>query len=229
MYDDFSSSMKKADLKLRIDQYVNELAEDGCVLHPISSSKKNIAQSVWGKAWVKSLIQFDYYGLRLAPGRSLLRQGCVIDLKVEEGCVRAKIVAHELLDITLRVAPLCEEKQQDLQDLCSQSANSWISLVKGDIPENLLISLCDKDSGLFPLPDEWNAICPCDDWADVCSHAAAVLYALGVWLDDHPDSLFVLRGIDPRTLIPSVEKMDELQSSAEEDADWESIFQCNLS
>lgn len=36
----------------------------------------------------------------------------------------------------------------------------------------------------------------------MCKHAAAALYAFGVMLDDQPELLFTLRGIDASVLIP---------------------------
>lgn len=44
--------------------------------------------------------------------------------------------------------------------------------------------------------------CSCPDWADLCKHAAAVLYAFGVMLDKQPELLFTLRGMDSSVLIP---------------------------
>lgn len=79
---------------------------------------------------------------------------------------------------------------------------SWIDLLKGNLSPELLRILCDPESGLFPRPEEWRFSCSCPDWADLCKHAAAVLYAFGVMLDDQPELLFMLRGIDASILIP---------------------------
>lgn len=43
--------------------------------------------------------------------------------------------------------------------------------------------------------------CSCPDWADLCKHLAAVLYGVGARLDDRPELLFQLRGVDPQELI----------------------------
>lgn len=53
----------------------------------------------------------------------------------------------------------------------------------------------DKN-GLFPTLDEIEFTCTCPDWASLCKHSAAVLYAIGSILDQEPLVLFQLRGID---------------------------------
>ena len=41
-----------------------------------------------------------------------------------------------------------------------------------------------------------NLACSCPDLAEMCKHVSAVLYAIGARLDEKPQLLFVLRGVD---------------------------------
>ncbi len=59
----------------------------------------------------------------------------------------------------------------------------------------------DRKDGLFPGPGEIKIDCSCPDWAGLCKHLAAVLYGVGVRLDDAPELLFKLRGVDHHELI----------------------------
>ena len=43
--------------------------------------------------------------------------------------------------------------------------------------------------------------CSCPDWATMCKHVAAVLYGVGSRLDNRPELLFLLRGVDAEELI----------------------------
>ena len=61
--------------------------------------------------------------------------------------------------------------------------------------------MTDRDRGLFPKPGEIKLDCSCPDWATMCKHVASVLYGVGSRLDDHPESLFLLRGVDTAELI----------------------------
>ena len=59
----------------------------------------------------------------------------------------------------------------------------------------------DRKEGLFPLPGEMSFTCSCPDSARMCKHVAAVLYGIGARLDDKPELLFTLRGVDHEELI----------------------------
>jgi uncharacterized Zn finger protein len=43
--------------------------------------------------------------------------------------------------------------------------------------------------------------CSCPDWADMCKHVAAALYGVGARLDQRPQLLFELRGVDENELL----------------------------
>ena len=59
----------------------------------------------------------------------------------------------------------------------------------------------DRKKGLFPLPREISLKCSCPDWAVMCKHVAAVLYGVGARLDERPELLFLLRGLDHEELV----------------------------
>ena len=59
----------------------------------------------------------------------------------------------------------------------------------------------DREHGLFPTPREISMSCTCPDWAVMCKHVAAVLYGVGARLDESPELLFLLRGVNHEELI----------------------------
>jgi uncharacterized Zn finger protein len=61
--------------------------------------------------------------------------------------------------------------------------------------------VCHRENGLFPLPGEIKFECDCPDWAVMCKHVAAVLYGVGARLDQSPEQLFRLRGVDHEELV----------------------------
>ena len=61
--------------------------------------------------------------------------------------------------------------------------------------------ITDRDSGLFPAPSEIEKSCSCPDWAGLCKHLAAALYGIGARLDEKPELLFLLRGVDHTELL----------------------------
>jgi len=68
------------------------------------------------------------------------------------------------------------------------------ALMAGKFPAELAEVLKAKGKGLFPSPKELHIRCSCPDYATLCKHAAAVLYGIGVRLDEKPELFFTLRG-----------------------------------
>ena len=167
--------LKREDLRKRAKEKAAELAAEGMELRPVTVSGRTLAKRFWGKEWMKSLSACEVYGMRLAPGRTYLRYGCVLDLKTVPGRIDALVMGEHLYEVCIQASPPDEEA---------------------------LARLCAPEGGLFPAPEEWRFSCSCPDWADLCKHAAAVLYAFGVMLDKQPELLFTLRGMDSSVLIP---------------------------
>lgn len=65
--------------------------------------------------------------------------------------------------------------------------------------------ICRRDEGLFPRPSEIRFSCSCPDFADMCKHVAAVLYGVGVRLDENPELLFRLRAVNENDLLAHLE------------------------
>lgn len=194
-----------ADLEKLAEKRRAELMADGVELHPVVSRTRKLAGSFWGSAWMRHLACCEAGGLCLAPGRTLLRHGCVLDVRVSQGDVQALVSAEELYEIELRLSPPDEERVESLSTLCCGHIDSLISLLEGRLEPTLLQRLCHAEYGLLPDAADWRMRCSCPDWAEPCPHAAAVMYAVGVLLDTQPELLFVLRGINPEQLIRSPE------------------------
>ena len=70
----------------------------------------------------------------------------------------------------------------------------------GEFPKELQDLFTAKE-GLFPSPSEIKFHCDCPDGAYLCKHVAAVMYGIGIRLDQKPLLLFELRGLDPKSLV----------------------------
>jgi uncharacterized Zn finger protein len=62
------------------------------MLSPVAASRGAIAKSFWGKAWCRNLERYSDYSNRLPRGRTYLRNGSVIDLKIGPGEVTAQVI-----------------------------------------------------------------------------------------------------------------------------------------
>lgn len=200
--------MRVAELKALAQERLSRLREEGAEPTPVHGRGKALAEHFWGQAWMRHLARCEAGGLCLAPGRSLLRNGCVLDVKLQPGEIHALISAEELYEVHLRIRPLDDERTEELCRQCCGRIESLVSLMEGRLDDAVLTVLCDAETGLLPEPADWHMFCECPDWTEPCAHAAAAVYATGVLIDADPSLLFLLRGVDPASLIRTPELAD---------------------
>ncbi len=198
---DESPRLRVADLERLAAARREQLTAEGRQLHPVVARSRRLATHFWGSAWMRHLSVCESAGWSLAPGRTLLRHGCVLDIRVAPGVAEALVSADELYEIQLRLTPPAAERVDALAGLCAGKIDSLLSLLEGRVDETLLQQLCDPVNGLLPDARDWRISCSCPDWSEPCPHAAAVMYALGVLLDAQPELLFILRSVDPDALL----------------------------
>ena len=85
--------------------------------------------------------------------------------------------------------------------IAPEQSTSLVELLQGRLAKGVMDRVCRKGDGLFPSPQEIKLSCSCPDWADMCKHVAAALYGVGARLDEKPQLLFVLRGVDENELL----------------------------
>lgn len=213
MHEDFQPRLKASDLEERAAKRLAELQAEGIPLRPVVNKTRKLAKNFWGAAWMKQLAHCESGGMCLAPGRTLLRHSCVLHVDVEPCSISALISAEELYEVEVRLAPLDEERLEELAACCTGRIDSLLSLLNGKTDEAVLKQLCHPETGLLPTPEDWSMSCTCPDWAEPCPHAAAAIYAVGSLIDEDPALLFTLRGISPEHLIASPTPPVELNTA----------------
>ena len=108
-----------------------------------------------------------------------------------------------LYNVTVKISELPADRWEVLRGRCAGQIGSLIELLQGRLSDGAMAVVTDRAEGLFPQPKEIKLHCDCPDWANMCKHVAAVLYGVGVRLDDHPELLFLLRGVNHDDLITS--------------------------
>jgi len=165
------------------------------------SHRTKIATSFWGRAWCDHLESLGDYGNRLPRGRSYVRNGSVLHLSIETGKITALVQGAELYEQTILIEPLAAARWKRLKDRCRGGVGSFIELLQGKISDEIMGLVTDPADGIFPKLKEIKLDCSCPDWATLCKHLAAILYGVGAKLDQQPELLFKLRGVDHRELI----------------------------
>lgn len=223
MCDDFTPRLKAADLQKLAQQRMAELQAEGEELTPVINTTRKLATHFWGSAWMKQLAHCESGGMCLAPGRTLLRHGCVLDIRIGPCSIRALVSAEELYEVTLKLAPPDAEQLDLLATSCGQHIDSLLSLLEGRMDTAVLQQLCHPETGLLPTPADWHMHCTCPDWAEPCPHAAAAIYAAGCLIDKSPELLFTLRGITPDSLLEAPRQPQSLDTTQ-----LKNIFQIDL-
>lgn len=169
----------------------------------IAHRKRQLAITFWGKAWADNLERYADLANRLPRGRTYLRNGSVLDLRIAGGTIEAYVAGSELYRVTIGIAPLARTRWRGLVARCTGRIGSLVGLLRGELSDDVLAVLTSAKDGLFPEPREMALDCSCPDWAEVCKHVAAVLYGVGIRLDTRPDLFFVLRKVDQAELVSS--------------------------
>jgi uncharacterized Zn finger protein len=177
---------------------------EGRELQPVEIvTGRKLAKTFWGVAWCDNLERYSDYSNRLPRGRTYLRNGSVIDLRIEPGTVRALVSGSEIYEVEISVTPLAARSWRALCTECAGGIDSLVELLQGQFSKGVMEVLCRARGGMFPDPRQISMSCSCPDWATMCKHVAAVLYGVGVRLDAQPELLFTLRKVDHAELISS--------------------------
>jgi uncharacterized Zn finger protein len=217
-YDD--APVNKAALRAKVEQKLNRRRAEGETLEPLLPTvKKELCTTFWGQAWNKNLMHYADYESRMAPARTALRRGDVLGLQLRQGLATATVMGLDLYEVQVRVKPLDSELWEEIKQDCAGQVGTLVELLSGQLSKAVMQRVTLPDCGLFPSPSEIKSSCSCPDDARLCTHAAAVLYGVGIRLDADPALLFSLRAVEPMELIPSSATLavDALVSGAESD------------
>ncbi len=193
------SQPNAAELREKARASIASAQKKGRRYEPVVPVKKRgeLCETWWGRAWCANLEKYADYESRLDRGKSYVRSGAVIDLQIQSQRVEAKVQGRRRspYKVEVRIGRLPEENCQRIIERCNQKIESLEKFVSGEFPEELK-DVFTGDGGLFPTPKEISFNCSCPDWALMCKHVAAVLYAIGIRFDENPFYFFGLRGID---------------------------------
>ena len=204
-------------------------------IRPIYIEGRNIANTWWGKSWNRNLERYADYSNRIGRGRSYVRHGAVLDLRIEPGKVESLVQGSSSRPYTvnIKIKPINKNTWQKIVSACKGKLESFEELLSGKFPKALSEIFMAKGVGLFPSPKEIEFDCSCPDWANMCKHVAATLYGISARLDEDPGIFFTLRKVAINDLVAQAVK-DESQKLLSkagkkskriiEEADIENIF-----
>ena len=171
-------------------QTIARMRKKGANLSPVQLVGRTIARTFWGKAWCDNIESYRDFAYRLERGRSYVRSGAVIDLKISEGTVGALVIGsgRSPYEVVIRIDKMKKPDWDALVKRSSGKIASLMALAQGKLPKEMLEDFCNPETGLFPKPREIHFDCSCPDGASCCKHVAATLYGIGARLDARDDT-----------------------------------------
>lgn len=200
-YSGFRPYVPAAQRRAQAAREVAKRTKKGQTLSPVRIEGRNIASTFWGQAWCTNLEGYSDFENRLPRGRTYVRNGSVVNLKIEKGRIKALVSGSSLYEIQIDIAAHPKKNWLALKEQCAGKLGTLVELLQGKLSKAVMELVTDRDQGLFPKPREIKMQCSCPDYAGMCKHIAATMYGVGNRLDASPELLFVLRAVNHLELI----------------------------
>ena len=144
-------------------QTIARMRKKGANLSPVQLVGRTIARTFWGKAWCDNIESYRDFAYRLERGRSYVRSGAVIDLKISEGTVGALVIGsgRSPYEVVIRIDKMKKPDWDALVKRSSGKIASLMALAQGKLPKEMLEDFCNPETGLFPKPREIHFDCSC--------------------------------------------------------------------
>ena len=185
-----------AERRRKARRKMDQLRKRGMDIQPVEIEGRKIAKTFWGKAWCDHMESLGDFESRLPRGRTYVRNGSVCHLEIKKGRISAMVSGTSLYKIEVKIDTLPKAKWNRIKGKCLGQIGSLIELLQGSLSAGVMEVVTDRKGGLFPSASEIHLDCDCPDWAHLCKHLAAVLYGVGARLDERPELLFLLRGVN---------------------------------
>lgn len=216
---EFPRYVPVAEKYAKVQKKLQQLKKKDPNITPLILQGSKLVRTWWGMAWNKNLENYADYSNRISRGRSYIKNGCVLDFKINPGEVTSLVQGTMLqpYEVTIKIKPLSQDAWTEIKKQCEGKIESLQELIEGRFPKELDEVFTAKGKGLFPSPTEIKFGCNCLDWASMCKHVAATLYGVGVKLDDDPKLFFLLRQVEMDDLITQAvrDKSQHLLKKAE--------------
>ncbi|MDP4179427.1 MAG: SWIM zinc finger family protein, partial [Bacillota bacterium] len=202
-YSGFHEYVSVAEKKEKAKAAVEKLKKKNSDISPVIIEGRKLAVTWWGNSWNNNLVSYSDYSNRIGRGRSYVRNGAVLDLKISEGKVDALVQGSgsRPYKVSINIKPIQKNIWDKIKKECAGKIESLQEIVEGKFPKALQSLFTTKGEGLFPSSKEISFSCSCPDGAYMCKHVAAVFFGVGARLDNDPKLFFVLRNIKVEELI----------------------------
>ncbi|MBI5487450.1 MAG: hypothetical protein HY905_08970 [Deltaproteobacteria bacterium] len=130
-YDRWSGRMwapyvSQAERKRQAAKKAEALRKKGHVCEPVTAHGMRMAKTFWGRAWGDNLERYSDYANRLPRGRTYLRNGSVIDLKLSGGRVEALVSGSSIYKVQVDIDQVAPKRWSAVCGECSGAVASLL-------------------------------------------------------------------------------------------------------
>jgi len=167
-------------------------------LTPVTVNDNILATNWWAKAWNTNLKIYTKNNMHLEKGKLHFKCEALADLKISSNYIEAIVIGSKSApyDVTITIKPIPETKWLKFQKMYSGDLESFEKILDNHFPKDMSDIFSNKASGLFPAVKEITFNCTCSAHTKICKHIAVALYGLGSMIDQKPQLLFQLRGVN---------------------------------
>ena len=169
----------------------------------------------WGQRFIASLEQFTDPA-RLGRGRSYANSGRILDYKLVDGTVAARVrgsinpyfgvYKEPIYRTSVALAPIAPAEWTRVVGNIASRAGFITRLLLNEMPDDIEQAFDGVKQHLLPRSQrEFRTSCSCPDMANPCKHIAGLTYCLAAALDRDPFVLFELRGLSRARLRAELE------------------------
>jgi uncharacterized Zn finger protein len=154
----------------------------------------------WGQRFIEALEQFTDPA-RLGRGRSYASGGRILDYKLANGTVTAKVrgsinpyfgvYKEPIYQTSITIKAITPANWTKVIRQIASRADLVTKLLMNEMPDTIEDAFSELDLHLLPHSEhDFKTTCSCPDYANPCKHIAGVYYLLASDLDQDPFVMF---------------------------------------
>ncbi|WP_017579256.1 SWIM zinc finger family protein [Nocardiopsis valliformis] len=200
---------------------------------PAYKKGKRFAQSWWGNAWIKAMVDTALDPVPLKKGRRYAAAGHVGTVTVSPGRAAATVFDEDSAqEAVVLLDQLSEDEWGRFLEKVAVKAGHTADLLERKMPQEVAEDAEEADVRLLPGVGDLDPECTCLDFELPCKHAAALSYQLARLLDEDPFVLLLLRGRTEDELVEEISRLNAAEgevASADESVSAEDVFAADVS
>ena len=141
-----------AEKRRQAERELSKLRKRGKSVAPVTIEGRTIAKTFWGKSWCINLERYSDYASRVPRGRSYVRNGSVLDLRIAKGEVEAMVAGSSLYQIKIAIAPVKGRAGRPSVGIARAGSIPWLNCCKAAWPRESWTGSAGRVTACFHRP-----------------------------------------------------------------------------